>query len=109
MAHGLNNDLYKRHQSNDRGRAAAFGGLEERHTDGNGAHHQGRRVGDRYGILTEAASFTACRFSFLAGRDHRERGALAETAITATPRTAQFFAPSWLFLGSVVLSVWCNG
>jgi hypothetical protein len=33
------NDLYKRTQSKPRGLGATFGGLEARHTDGNGAHH----------------------------------------------------------------------
>ena len=51
MAHGLNNDLYKRHQSNERGLAATFVGLEERHTDGNGAHNKKRKLGNSNGFL----------------------------------------------------------
>jgi hypothetical protein len=49
---GQKNDLYKRTQGKPRGLCATFGGLAERHTDGNGAHHTARRVGDRDGILT---------------------------------------------------------
>jgi uncharacterized FlgJ-related protein len=45
------NDLYQRAQSKPRGLGAALAGLEERHTDGNGAHHTARRACNRYGIL----------------------------------------------------------